>query len=214
MSEKKDNAQNNNRLSDIVRKARVSSAERQDVVVDMKEADKARLELLADKLEPIFNDIDKEDDRFDLNISSGAQPRIWIDSVAHVHMGRDRRTYRFVRDSRLGRVVLIESGDADEVYTYVTNYIADRVIEREKLLEGDMEAFKDYYARMTNENLGSDVATLNDNSEAAETLVSEKREPSSSSFVIGVTWFILGGLLSLALTFNYREELANFLQSF
>mmetsp|Transcript_25893 Transcript_25893/g.33807 ORF Transcript_25893/g.33807 Transcript_25893/m.33807 type:complete len:215 (+) Transcript_25893:13-657(+) len=214
MSEKKDNAQNNNRLSDIVRKARVSSAERQDVVVDMKEADKARLELLAEKLEPIFNDIDKEDDRFDFNISSGAQPRIWIDSVAHVHMGRDRRTYRFVRDSRLGRVVLIESGDADEVYTYVTNYIADRVIEREKLLEGDMEAFKDYYARMTNENLGSDVATLNDNSEAAEALVSEKREPSSSSFVIGVTWFILGGLLSLALTFNYREELANFLQSF
>ncbi|MEP4151930.1 MAG: hypothetical protein ABJL73_11520, partial [Lentilitoribacter sp.] len=124
------------------------------------------------------------------------------------------RTYRFVRDSRLGRVVLIESGDADEVYTYVTNYIADRVIEREKLLEGDMEAFKDYYARMTNENLGSDVATLNDNSEAVEALVSEKREPSSSSFVIGVTWFILGGLLSLALTFNYREELANFLQSF
>ncbi|MEP3197298.1 MAG: hypothetical protein ABJO57_05465 [Lentilitoribacter sp.] len=214
MSEKKDNAQNNNRLSDIVRKARVSSAERQDVVVDMKEADKARLELLAEKLEPIFDDVDKEDDRFDFNISSGAQPRIWIDSVAHVHMGRDRRTYRFVRDSRLGRVILIESGDADEVYSYVTNYIADRVIEREKLLEGDMEAFKDYYARMTNENLNATVSTSNDNKNDDEKLVAETREPSSSAFVIGVTWFILGGLLGLALTFNYHEELANFLQSF
>ncbi|MEP2979809.1 MAG: hypothetical protein ABJO86_10015 [Lentilitoribacter sp.] len=214
MSEKKDNAQNNNRLSDIVRKARVSSAERQDVVVDMKEADKARLELLAEKLEPIFDDVDKEDDRFDFNISSGAQPRIWIDSVAHVHMGRDRRTYRFVRDSRLGRVILIESGDADEVYSYVTNYIADRVIEREKLLEGDMEAFKDYYARMTNENLNATVSTSNDNNNDDEKLVAETREPSSSAFVIGVTWFILGGLLGLALTFNHREELANFLQSF
>jgi hypothetical protein len=214
MSEKKDNAQNNNRLSDIVRKARVSSAERQDVVVDMKEADKARLELLAEKLEPIFDDVDKEDDRFDFNISSGAQPRIWIDSVAHVHMGRDRRTYRFVRDSRLGRVVLIESGDADEVYSYVTNYIAARVIEREKLLEGDMEAFKDYYARMTNENLDAVISTSNDNKNDDEKLVAETREPSSSAFVIGTTWFILGGLLGLALTFNYREELANFLQSF
>lgn len=214
MSEKKDNAQNNNRLSDIVRKARVSSAERQDVVVDMKEADKARLELLAEKLEPIFDEVDKEDDRFDFNISSGAQPRIWIDSVAHVHMGRDRRSYRFVRDSRLGRVVLIESGDADEVYSYVTNYIAERVIEREKLLEGDMEVFKDYYARMTNENLDAVVSTSNDNKHDDEKLVAETREPSSSAFVIGTTWFILGGLLGLALTFNYREELANFLQSF
>lgn len=214
MSEKKDNAQNNNRLSDIVRKARVSSAERQDVVVDMKEADKARLELLAEKLEPIFDDVDKEDDRFDFVISSGAQPRIWIDSVAHVHMGRDRRTYRFVRDSRLGRVVLIESGDVEEVYSYVTNYIADRVIERQKLLEGDMEAFKDYYARMTNENLDADISTTNDNKNDDEKLVAETREPSSSAFVIGVTWFILGSLLGLALTFNYREELANFLQSF
>jgi hypothetical protein len=214
MSEKKDNAQNNNRLSDIVRKARVSSAERQDVVVDIKEADKARLELLAEKLEPIFDDVDKEDDRFDFNISSGAQPRIWIDCVAHVHMGRDRRTYRFVRDSRLGRVVLIESGDADEVYSYVTNYIAARVIEREKLLEGDMEAFKDYYARMTNENLDAVINTSNDNKNDDEKLVAETREPSSSAFVIGTTWFILGGLLGLALTFNYREELANFLQSF
>jgi hypothetical protein len=214
MSEKKDNAQNNNRLSDIVRKARVSSAERQDVVVDMKEADKARLELLAEKLEPIFDDVDKEDDRFDFNISSGAQPRIWIDCVAHVHMGRDKRTYRFVRDSRLGRVVLIESGDADEVYSYVTNYIAARVIEREKLLEGDMEAFKDYYARMTNENLDAVINTSNDNKNDDEKLVAETREPSSSAFVIGTTWFILGGLLGLALTFNYREELANFLQSF
>jgi hypothetical protein len=214
MSEKKDNAQNNNRLSDIVRKARVSSAERQDVVVDMKEADKARLELLAEKLEPIFDDVDKEDDRFDFNISSGAQPRIWIDCVAHVYMGRDRRTYRFVRDSRLGRVVLIESGDADEVYSYVTNYIAARVIEREKLLEGDMEAFKDYYARMTNENLDAVINTSNDNKNDDEKLVAETREPSSSAFVIGTTWFILGGLLGLALTFNYREELANFLQSF
>ena len=214
MSEKKDNAQNNNRLSDIVRKARVSSAERQDVVVDMKEADKARLELLAEKLEPIFDDVDKEDDRFDFNISSGAQPRIWIDCVAHVHMGRDKRTYRFVRDSRLGRVVLIESGDADEVYSYVTNYIAARVIEREKLLEGDMEAFKDYYARMTNENLDAAISTSNDNKNDDEKLVAETREPSSSAFVIGSTWFILGGLLGLALTFNYREELANFLQSF
>lgn len=213
MSEKKDTSKNENRLSDIVRKARIVSAERQDVVVDMKEADKARLELLSEKLQPILEDVDNEDERFDFTISSGVQPRFWIDSVAHVQMGRDRRTYRFVRDSRIGRIVIHESGDIDAISEYVSNYIADRIVEREKILEGDMDTFKSYYARMTNENLGSDSNVSKDGSD--EELIAEKRQESSSGpFIIGATWFILGSVLGLALAFSYREELAAFLHSF
>src|SRR5690606_288221 len=78
-------------------------------------------------------------ERFDLAISSGAEPRLWIDSVAHVTMGRDRRTYRFLRDTRLGRVVLCESSDIARVADQVTRYIAGRVIERQRMMEGDVD---------------------------------------------------------------------------
>ncbi|MGO4841804.1 hypothetical protein AB4144_57040, partial [Rhizobiaceae sp. 2RAB30] len=72
-------------------------------------------------------------------ISSGLQPRLWIDAVSHVAMGRDRRTYRFVRDTRLGRVVLAESTDMKPVADKVTRYIAERLVERQRMMEGGIE---------------------------------------------------------------------------
>ena len=48
---------------------------------------------------------------FDRGISRGDTPRLWIDMVAHVHMGRDKRRYRFVQDTRYGRKLLAESND-------------------------------------------------------------------------------------------------------
>ena len=130
------------RLADIVRDVKIASADRTDVVVDIREADRARLELLAQEVRPLIEDIDPADDRFDFGISSGLQPRLWIDSVAHVHMGRDRRIYRFVRDTRLGRVVISDSSDMARTADAVGRYIAERVIERERILAGDFEAMK------------------------------------------------------------------------
>ena len=49
-----------------------------------------------------------EVDLFDRGISRGEQPRLWIDAVAHVAMGRDKRTYRFLQDTRYGRKMLAE----------------------------------------------------------------------------------------------------------
>lgn len=213
MSENKDNSTNDRRLSDVVRERRIAAAEREDVVIDMKEADKARLQLLLEELETLINDVDQDDDRFDFSISSGEQPRFWIDSVTHVHMGRDRRTFRFVRDSRLGRVVLAEDGDLKTIAGQISNYVADRIIERDKILEGDLEGFKDYYARMTNENLGqvSDQSVPDSNDDQ----IDEKREQSSSTnMVVAVIWFIIGGVLGLALTVNNYEEIIAFIQSF
>ncbi|MEO4001387.1 hypothetical protein [Mesorhizobium sp. CAU 1732] len=125
------------RLADAIRDMKNAVADRDDVVVDIREAQRTRLELLAEDLGPVFADIPVDDDRFDLAISTGSQPRLWIDSVAHVTMARDRRTYRFLRDTRLGRVVLAESSDLKPVAEQVTRYIAERVIERRRILEGD-----------------------------------------------------------------------------
>jgi hypothetical protein len=52
------------RLADIVRDVKISAADRTDVVVDMRDADRARLELLAQELQPVIDDIDPADDRF------------------------------------------------------------------------------------------------------------------------------------------------------
>ena len=130
------------RLADIVRDVKIAAADRTDVVVDIRDADRARLELLAQEVRLLLDDIDPADDRFDFGISAGLQPRLWIDSVAHVHMGRDRRLYRFVRDTRLGRVVISDSSDLTQTADAVGRYIAERVIERERILAGDFEAMK------------------------------------------------------------------------
>ena len=75
------------------------------------DAEVARLEILNEALDPLFSEIPDSVDIFDRGISQGDQPRLWIDVVAHVMMGRDKRTYRFVQDTRYGRIVLSESTD-------------------------------------------------------------------------------------------------------
>ena len=106
-------ADQSRKLSDAIRDVKNAFADRDDVVVDMREAHRMRLELLAAELAPIFADVPADMDNFDFAVSSGLQPRLWIDAVSHVAMGRDRRTYRFLKDTRIGRVVLAEI-DRDE----------------------------------------------------------------------------------------------------
>ncbi len=81
---------------------------------------------------------------FDRGISRGETPRLWIDPIAHVAMGRDKRIYRFVQDSRYGRKVLAETGNVVEMVDAVTRYLAQRLIERERALaDGTMPMLRD-----------------------------------------------------------------------
>lgn len=127
------------RLSDALREVKNAAADRDDVVVELREATRMRLGLLATELEPVFREVPDDMDIFDFAISSGLQPRLWIDAVAFVAMGNDRRTYRFVRDTRLGRVVLAESPSIDPIADQVIRYIAERIVERERMMAGDAE---------------------------------------------------------------------------
>jgi hypothetical protein len=83
---------------------------------------------------------------FDRGISRGETPRLWIDALAHVAMGRDKRLYRFLHDSRMGRRVLAESYEIPDVVQAVTTYVARRLVERQRALEAD----PDLLARMSN----------------------------------------------------------------
>jgi hypothetical protein len=122
------------RLRDALRKARIEAADRTGVVVDLRDAEVARLEILNEALDPLFAQIPEQVDLFDRGISQGETPRLWIDVVAHVLMGRDKRIYRFVQDTRFGRIVIAESHDVAAIVDAVTDYVARRMIEREHAL--------------------------------------------------------------------------------
>jgi hypothetical protein len=122
------------RLQEALRRARVDHAERTGVVVDLHDAEVARLEILNEALDALFEEIPAEVDLFDRGISRGETPRLWIDAVAHVAMGRDKRIYRFLQDTRYGRKVLAESLNVPEIVDAVTKYVSQRLIERERAL--------------------------------------------------------------------------------
>src|SRR5690606_37478698 len=63
--------------------------------------------------------------------------KLWIDVVAHVEMGRDKRIYRVVQDTRFGRKVLAESYEVRDIAEAVTRYVARRLVERERALAAD-----------------------------------------------------------------------------
>jgi hypothetical protein len=128
------------RLKDAVRDARIEAAERTGVVVDLRDAELARIELLNEALDPLFADIPDNVELFDRGISRGDTPRLWVDAIAHIEMGRDKRQYRFVQDARYGRKVLAESHEMPDLVEAVTRYVARRLVERERALADDSTA--------------------------------------------------------------------------
>ena len=74
---------------------------------------------------------------FDAGLVPGDKPRLFIDMLAFVEMARDRRTYRFLQDTRYGRITLIENDHLGPLVEAVTNYVARRLVEREKALASD-----------------------------------------------------------------------------
>jgi len=124
-------------LTDAVREARIEAAERSGVVVDLRDADVARLELLNEALDPLFKGIPDDVELFDRGLSKGDIPKLWIDVVAHVEMGRDKRQYRFVQDTRYGRAILAETYEVPAMAEAIARYVARRMVERERALTDD-----------------------------------------------------------------------------
>ncbi len=124
-------------LAAALRRARAESAEHSAAVSEVRVAEIARLELLGEALEPILAQVPEECDIFDVAVSPGARPRLFIDHIGFVEMEPDRRTYRFIQDTRHGRILLKSSGEIDALVDAITDYIAHRLIEREKALAID-----------------------------------------------------------------------------
>jgi len=121
-------------LAAAVRRARTENAERAEAIADLREIEAGRLALLESALKAVVRQTPPGVDMFDLTLTQGERPRVFIDMVAFVDMGRDRRTYRFFQDTLHGRVLIAESQQIDRIVAAVTNYVARRLVERERAL--------------------------------------------------------------------------------
>ncbi len=124
-------------LKHAIRQVRIARAEQNDVVGDLHAAEQARLELLGEALESVAKEIPPGHDELLLGLLPGRPPRFWVDATSFVMMGRDKRQYRFVKDTRLGRTELAESASLEVIVDAITRYLAERIVEREQVIEAD-----------------------------------------------------------------------------
>jgi hypothetical protein len=124
-------------LKAAIRSARIEQAEQSSVVAELRGAEFARLEMLRDSLEPVLAQVPEDVDLFDTGIVPGDRPRLFIDMIGYIEMGPDRRLYRFIQDTRHGRVTMAESERVDMMVDACTQYIARRLVEREMALASD-----------------------------------------------------------------------------
>ena len=124
-------------LASAVRRARLENAERAAAIADLREIEVGRLALLESALKPVVREAPPGVDMFDLTLSQGEHPRLFLDMVAFVDMARDRRTYRFFRDTRHGRALIAKNQQIDRIVAAVTDYVARRLVERESMLAAE-----------------------------------------------------------------------------
>ncbi len=173
------------RLRDAIRKVKLAEAERADVVVELREAERVRLELVLQKLAGVIAELPADEEQFELAILPGQTPRLWVDVTGFVVMGRDKRTYRFLKDTRYGRVVLAESTDAGEIAERITDYVASRIVARERALAAD-----DLVPAAPEAASPAPAAAV-----AAETVEPRRKRPSTARVVVAfVTGIVIGGL--------------------
>jgi len=120
-----------------IRQARVENAERADAIAEVRELEIVRLQALESALEPVVDQAPQGLDLFDLALTQSEHPRLFLDMIAFVDMAHDKRTYRFFQDTRNGRVLMAESQSVDTIVAAVADYVARRLVERERAVTVD-----------------------------------------------------------------------------
>jgi hypothetical protein len=196
-------------LADSMRKVKTAQADRDDVVVDMKHAKVSRLELLAEDLQPVFDDIPKDNDQFEFALVQGENPRLWIDMTSFVRMGKDGRHYELVKDTRLGRTILGNSEDREKIGERITDYIAERLLVRDRMIEGEWQAVQ---------AVSDETATSSDDPSAtAEKTSGWLSSEKALSLLKAVMWFLFGIAIAACvilglIVFDQFEPLINWVR--
>lgn len=181
-------------LQEAIREVRVASAERAESAADIAELNRLKLEMLAEELNETFEESARYHDLFDCAMSSVPTPRLFIDAISHVIMARDQKTYRFVRNTRQGRVILEESAEISVVSDAITHYMAERIVEHQTLL--DQPAL--------NENATPKTALV-DKEAAKKAAKRDEKEGPWADFLLGLVWFVVGVITTSALIYLWTN---------
>lgn len=127
-------------LKMAMRRARYEDAERSGARAELRAARLGRLELLQDALQPLLAQIPPDTDMFDVALVPSSTPRLFIDMIGFVEMGRDAHLYVLQQDTRHGRIRVAESASLEAMIDAVTDYVARRLLERDKALASDAKA--------------------------------------------------------------------------
>jgi len=173
-------------LSKAMERMRSRNADRDDVVVELQQSQRTRLEMLARDLQPVFEQVPDDNDQFEFALTSGDSPRLWVDMTAHVRMGADGRQFELIKDTRMGRTVLASSTDMNRMGQIVTDYVANKLLERERLIEGEWIGMGGYdFDGEGNENTG-EIKTVT--------------KPGKWQVVL---WLLLGGVIAVGALFAW-----------
>lgn len=183
-------------LKALIRRAKLDDAERSSVIAELRGAELARLELLRDALDPVFAQVPPQAELFEHGLVPGEKPRLFVDIVAFIEMARDRRCYRFIQDTRGGTIVLAESDKIDTMVQEVANYLACRLIEREKALSAPIPALASKAVEPTVETQ-ADAAT-------SSRLIDKPAKKGNPSGLQLLFTFVVGGVLGAALAVAYQ----------
>jgi hypothetical protein len=138
----------------------------------------------------VLAQIAPEVDMFDLAIAPGERPRLFLDMISFAEMARDRRTYRFYQDTRYGRVLIAESPKIERVVAAMTNYVARRLVERERFLAADWREARGAGPRETGAERGGERQTSP--RPMSEPLRPSEKKPSRLTTVLTFLILMLG----------------------
>jgi hypothetical protein len=124
-------------LAEAINRARQQQDTQPDLAKDIKASALTRLRGLRHKLAPLYAAIPQDVELFDLGFITEEKPRLFIDIIAFVEMSADLAQYRFMQEQRSGRSVILETDDEAILIAGITDYIARRLIDREKAMETD-----------------------------------------------------------------------------
>jgi hypothetical protein len=121
-------------LAMAMSRARAEFGDREGVKAEAKGYAVAKLEALRRKLAPLYAAIPRDVELFDLGLVSQEKPRLYVDIISFIEMNRDQTAYRFLQETRAGRATLAETGEDGAMIEHVTDYVARRLVERERAL--------------------------------------------------------------------------------
>ena len=121
-------------LDEAIAEARLNQHARFDAVREYLDSQTLRLEVLRLELADIVRDRREADGFIDLKLVAGDKPRLWIDMTAYVVMEPTPRHFRLVQDRRDSHAILFETDQREKMVSFVTSYIANRLVERDRAL--------------------------------------------------------------------------------